>query len=91
MAIHDVVEIAFVCHRKKDSTMATAKKPAATKAAPAPKGEESKKAKVAAPALGNLNWSIKTGANGQGPEDDGDNAPQGQDRGLARRRPARRR
>lgn len=65
--------------------------PAPAKAAPAPKGEESKKAKVAAPALGNLNWSIKTGANGQGPEDDGDNAPQGQDRGLARRRPARRR
>ena len=40
MAIHDVVEIAFVCHRKKDSTMATAKKPAATKAAPAPKKRE---------------------------------------------------
>jgi histidyl-tRNA synthetase len=65
--------------------------PAPAKAAPAPKAEEDKKARVAAPALGNLNWSIKTRANGQAPEDEGDNAPQGQDRGLTRRRPARRR
>ncbi|MFN8612540.1 MAG: histidine--tRNA ligase [Vulcanimicrobiota bacterium] len=56
----------------------------------APKADEAK-VSAPSPALGNLNWSIKTKANGQASEDEADNAPQGQDRPLGRRRPARRR
>lgn len=50
-------------------------------------------AAAASPAgLGNLNWSIKTRANGPtADEDEPDSSPQGSDRPLGRRRPARRR
>ncbi|MBX3166969.1 MAG: histidine--tRNA ligase [Candidatus Eremiobacteraeota bacterium] len=65
--------------------------PPVAKAKPAPKVEEAKAGSAPAAALGNLNWSIKTKANGQSVDDEPDNAPQGQDRALSRRRPARRR
>ncbi|MBS2037773.1 histidine--tRNA ligase [bacterium] len=66
--------------------------PPPTPAKPAARAEEAKaKASAPSPALGNLNWSIKTKANGQAHDDEGDNAPQGQDRPLRGRRPARRR